>query len=374
MNESLLQMSADCYFTQLVNSPTRGNNILDLFFTNRPTFIKSCSIEPGISDHDILLVSICTSVFKPIQTCRKLYLWNRANFDEMRAKFTNLSRDFFDHFTIDTPIEDTWDSLCNLLKTVLNEFVPSKITTGKPKKPWINRKIKQLRRRKQNQYNLAKRTNSENQWRHFKTLKKLMQRECRKAYNQYMHHTIYDRYLNGRKKKFFQHVKSLCRDQGGISTLEKDSITYSTDTSKANVLNKHFYSVFTNDDCVALPEIPEDLHPTISDIEINIQGVFQLLNTIDPFKATGPDSLPPKLLKELSHELAPCLTLLFKASIHQSTLPLDWKTALVMPLFKKGSRSDPSNYRLISLTSVCCKVLQSTGTYNILFIQTSCHI
>jgi len=50
----------------------------------------------------------------------------------MRAKFTNLSRDFFDHFTIETPMEDTWDSLCNLLKTVLNEFFPSKITTGKP--------------------------------------------------------------------------------------------------------------------------------------------------------------------------------------------------------------------------------------------------
>ena len=63
MNEFLLQMSADCYFTQLVNSPTRGNNILDLFFTNRSKFIKSCSIEPGISDYDILLVSICTRMF-----------------------------------------------------------------------------------------------------------------------------------------------------------------------------------------------------------------------------------------------------------------------------------------------------------------------
>ena len=108
------------------------------------------------------------------------------------------------------------------------------------------------------------------------------------------------------------------------------------------------------------------VYPTISDIEINIQGVFQLLNTIDPFKATGPDSLSPKLLKELSRELSPCLTLLFKASIHQSTLPLDWKTALVMPLFKKGSKSDPSNYRPISLTSVCCKVLEHIIYSNIM--------
>ena len=85
------------------------------------------------------------------------------------------------------------------------------------------------------------------------------------------------------------------RDHGGIHTLEKDSITYSKDASKANALNKHFYFVFTSDNCVTLLEVPEDLYPTMSDIEINIQGVFQLLNTIDPFKATGPDSLPPKL-------------------------------------------------------------------------------
>ena len=73
-----------------------------------------------------------------------------------------------------------------------------------------------------------------------------------------MHHSIYDRNLNGRKIKFFQHLISLRRNQGGIPTLEKDSVTYSTDTSKANLLNKRFYSVFTNDYWVTLPEMPED--------------------------------------------------------------------------------------------------------------------
>ena len=71
-----------------------------------------------------------------------------------------------------------------------------------------------------------------------------MQKECRKAYNDYMHHTIYDPYQNGRKEKFFQHVKSLRRDSAGIPMLEKDDITYSTNISKANILNEHFYSVY----------------------------------------------------------------------------------------------------------------------------------
>jgi len=80
----------------------------------------------------------------------------------------------------------------------------------------------------------------------------------------------------------------------------------------------------------------------------------------------GPDGIPPRLLKELSHKLTPILTLIFRASIHQNNLPLDWKTALVTPLFKKGSRSNPTNYRPISLTSVCCKLLEHVIYSNIM--------
>ena len=156
INQSLLKMSADCFFTQLVNSPTRNRNILDLFFTNRPLLTNSCSTKPGIGDHDTVLVSIHIKSPMPVKPHRKVYLWNRVNFDEVRSKFTNLSQEFINHHTIDTPIEDLWNSLCHILKSVLNECVPSKIITGTPKKPWINRKVKQLHRRKQKQYNLAK--------------------------------------------------------------------------------------------------------------------------------------------------------------------------------------------------------------------------
>ena len=36
-----------------------------------------------------------------------------------------------------------------------------------------------------------------------------------------------------------------------------------------------------------------------------------------------------------------------------------WKQAIVCPIFKKGSRKLPSNYHPVSLTSVCCKVIES---------------
>ena len=45
-------------------------------------------------------------------------------------------------------------------------------------------------------------------------------------------------------------------------------------------------------------------------------------------------------------------------SIDKGTLPSQWKEAIVTPIFKKGCKSDPSNYRPVSLTLVVCKVME----------------
>ena len=60
------------------------------------------------------------------------------------------------------------------------------------------------------------------------------------------------------------------------------------------------------------------------------------------------------------YQIPPALTLLYRASINQGAVPSDWKMANIVPIFKKGSKSSPSNYRPISLTSICCKILEHT--------------
>ena len=77
-----------------------------------------------------------------------------------------------------------------------------------------------------------------------------------------------------------------------------------------------------------------------------------------PSKASGPDQIPNKILRELAIHLAPVLTSLFNQSLLSETLPSDWKTANVTPVFKKGNRSLASNYRPISLVCVACKLLE----------------
>ena len=75
--------------------------------------------------------------------------------------------------------------------------------------------------------------------------------------------------------------------------------------------------------------------------------------------AARPDDMGPRLLQELENELAKPLTAIFRASLESGEVPEDWRTANVVPIYKKGPKAAAGNYRPVSLTSVCCKVMES---------------
>jgi len=80
--------------------------------------INSCYSEPGISNHEIVVVSVSTKIPKPTELHHKLYLWNWANIDEMRFKFASLGKEFTKHHTTDMPVEDLWESLCSIHRSI----------------------------------------------------------------------------------------------------------------------------------------------------------------------------------------------------------------------------------------------------------------
>ena len=73
----------------------------------------------------------------------------------------------------------------------------------------------------------------------------------------------------------------------------------------------------------------------------------------------GVEGIPPKLLKEIVEQISTPLAKVFNLSLEQGTVPSEWKKANITPLFKKGSRNKPENYRPVSLTSVVCKLLET---------------
>ena len=77
----------------------------------------------------------------------------------------------------------------------------------------------------------------------------------------------------------------------------------------------------------------DERKPNINPIHVETNGVLEMLRTFDVHKVSGPDSIPADLLKETCEEITPSLTFIFKASMQQCTLPVDWKEANVVPLF-----------------------------------------
>ena len=75
-------------------------------------------------------------------------------------------------------------------------------------------------------------------------------------------------------------------------------------------------------------------------------------------KAPGPDSKSPKVLSIAASELAEPITILFRKSLASGSIPSEWKTAHVTPIFKKGSKSAVNNYRPVSLTCIICKLME----------------
>ena len=82
------------------------------------------------------------------------------------------------------------------------------------------------------------------------------------------------------------------------------------------------------------------------------------MKNINENKATGPDEIPGKLLKLCAYELHEIFAILFQQSINLGAIPDDWKSAHIFPLYKKGDKTAPSNYRPISLTCISCKLLE----------------
>ena len=97
---------------------------------------------------------------------------------------------------------------------------------------------------------------------------------------------------------------------------------------------------------------------SIASLVINLKGVKQQLRSLIEDKATGPDQLYPWLLKMAATEIAPILTDIFQTSIREEKSPKLWREANIWCIFKKGDKSNPENYRPISLNCVACKILE----------------
>ena len=195
----------------------------------------------------------------------------------------------------------------------------------------------------------------------FRAARKTTFRETRSAYRKYVNEVVSDS-----PKKFWSFVKNLKVDTIGIPTLKKDGKLESDNRAKAEILNDQFKSVFIKEN--PQPSVPELNTPTMPDIIISVEGVAKLLHDLNPSKASGQDNISARILKLAAEEIAPALSIIFQKSLDTGEIPLSWLRANITSLFKRGGRRPTcaSNYRPVSLTCICSKLLEHIIHSNIM--------
>ena len=136
-------------------------------------------------------------------------------------------------------------------------------------------------------------------------------------------------------------------------------------SSRKNFAKKYVLPDALADQFIAPPDFWQ-----FSFTAIRSRTVLSLLSHIDVNKATGPDGLPARILKELANELAIPITILCRRMLKEACWPERWREHIIAPLYKKGSVYNRAHYRGVHLTSNISKVCErAIGNPLMMFLQ-----
>ena len=364
-NNTFCESLRESFLCQMVTNPTRRRgdqtpHILDLVLVNDEKFISNIthSAPFGKSDHETLTFNLYIN--EPTQSKETDYIYDlgKGNYKNMRQELSKIQWSEVEGGTVN----EYWSYLKTSILDSMEKHIPKiQIKSNKSTKPlWMTGSVKKSVKKKYNLYKkfLQTRKNYHHQL-YIKTRNKcnITIKNAKRDYEKRL-----SKECKSNPKYFWKYVQAKTKSNVGISPLMTDNGKLATnDEDKANTLNNFFASVFTKENISNIPTTTTEdkCNSILYDIVVTPMAVKEKLQALNPSKAQGPDKIPPRVLKELSEELALPLCILFNKSLESGEVPEDWKTAVVTAIFKKGTRSDPGNYRPVSLTCVVCKVLES---------------
>jgi Reverse transcriptase (RNA-dependent DNA polymerase) len=246
-----------------------------------------------------------------------------------------------------------YDRLCE-------SFVPKKSNKVCGRKaPWMNAEVAEMSRRKMELFY----ANRNSGWKvaslihGYRKIRQDIKRVTRKSVRAFELALANDK---KNPKRLFAYVNCQKSVKANISSIRDVDGSVKVDRSEvAKVLNKQFASVFTKEDGNAgLPDFEAKTRKVLEDFEITEEDVWKRFVEMDPNKSQGGDGFNPHVLKYGAHGWALPFSIIFRRSMDEGVVPAAWREANVTPLFKKGSRLVPANYRPVSLTSVPCKIME----------------
>ena len=340
-------------------------SLLDQVLYTNQALVSDVELLPplGKSDHLCLMVELDVSLAgvkesKEIEfktawskiTCKSIIDFSREKID-------------WNYSNMNLSVEEMWSELHGKLDDVASVVPKFQVSSGnRPVKlPWSSSSLKRMSRNKETAWNIFDITPTYENLNYALSRQKLFEEE------EYRLKLGYERkitsFLDVNCKPFYAYLRNKRKLKTCVPYLDKGDGTRTHSASEsANVLADAFSSVFIKEPLGPLPKLQEKIenNSILDEVFICSDDVKRELTRLNIYKSFGPDQVHPKLLKALASDdkFIQAVTQLFAKCTNQGVLPKVWKEATVVALFKSGKKTEPLNYRPVSLTCIICKVYE----------------
>lgn len=283
------------------------------------------------------------------------------------VKFNNLLINTDWSFLYHGTVDERADTFISKFLIIAEQCIPTKYITIRPNdKPWYNSELRRTSRKRDRLKKTALNSGKPSDWQSYKRCRNKVNNMKKYAKEIFFNNLEFSmcEMNSTNPREYWKTLKLLVKDNSkscnSIPPLRNTDGSYSiSDEDKANVLNDFFISISSLDDTnTVLPDFFPITLKSIENIDITESEITDILSNLVTKKASGPDEVSHRMLKETSKSVCIPLRILFNRSLRESIYPSAWKIANVMPLFKKGEKDIPSNYRPISLISCIGKVME----------------
>lgn len=366
---------------------TLTGSLLDVMLTNKPkSFCKTCTIETGLSDCHKMIVTCLRAVFKKLPP-KNINYRDYKNFDQ--DKFLHeLDQEMIkgNFYNSDSPYND----FSKLFKTVSDKHAPLKQKKVRGNHaPFMTKELRKTimdRSRLKNKY--LKYPSREN-FLNMRKMKNKCNSLCKKAKKNYIQKAT-EKGISS-SKQFWNFVKPFLTNKGCISndciSIKKGENFVDDEKELVEMFNTHYINIVEKTsgippenfflDTADKTEIIEGIvkkyenHPSILEIKKNfdsskkfefpkakVEDINTLLKQTNIKKATGPDTIPPKLTRLSANVIDSHLCNVINMDLDEFLFPNGAKIATVNPMYKKKSRDDIVNYRPVSILNAFSKIYE----------------
>ena len=343
--------------TQLVSGPTRFRigctpSTLDLVLTNDKQLISNLTISAPIGKSDHATVEFQVQVLhqnKPKHIRKSI---SRINLANLKHYFATL--DWSDVLDDNNPCS-SWCKFHSLITNAVkrNTFMVNlKINC---RKPWITSTLIQRSKQKRKLWNNFKKSGSLKDFKLHRTFSNKLISDTKMAKTKYE-----NKLLESGPKAVYRYVRQKVSSTVSSPVVRnEDGILSENNLESAETLLKFFHSIYVNEPNNNIPLVKTPrCAKSLAQINFTENALLDEILSANSNSSPGPDNISMFILKNCANEILKPLLHVMQISFNSSCLPSDWLIASVIPIFKKGDKTLASNYRPISLTSTCCKLME----------------